>query len=85
MGAVRKSSVSRRRPGVSAFVARVRREARLRRETVVLKSMGPERAFIAYAWGSDTFIFEKAVWKHTENQSPVLIVRKQDLTKGTGG
>ncbi len=85
MGAVRKSSVSRRRPGVSAFVARVRREARLRRETVVLKSMGHERVFIAYDWGSDTFVFEKDVWKHLENHSPVLIVRKHDLVKGTGG
>jgi hypothetical protein len=85
VGAVRKPSVSRRRPGVSAFVARVRREARLRRETVVLKSMGHERVFIAYDWGSDTFIFEKDVWKHLENHSPVLIVRKQDLIKGTVG
>ena len=85
MGAVRKSVVSRRKSGVSAFVARVRREARLRRETVVLKSMGHERVFIAYDWGSDTFIFEKDVWKHLENHSPVLIVRKRDLIKGTGG
>ena len=85
MGAVRKPVVSRRKSGVSAFVTRVRREARLRRETVVLKLMGHERVFLAFDWGSDTFIFEKDAWKHLENHSPVLIVRKHYLVKGTVG
>ena len=78
MGALQKS-------GVNTFIERVRREARLKRDPVVLKSMGHERVFCAFDWGCDTFVFEKDVWKCLENHSPVLIVRKRDLVKGTGG
>ncbi len=78
MGALHKS-------GVDTFIARVRREARLKRDPVVLKSMGHTRTFLAFDWGCDTFVFEKDIWKHLENHSPVLIVRKRDLVKGTSG
>jgi hypothetical protein len=71
--------------GVYTFIARVRREARQKRDPVVLKTMGHERVFLAYDWGCDTFVFEKDVWQRMENHSPVLIVRKSDLVKGTGG
>jgi len=47
--------------------------------------MGHERVFYGYDWGGDTFVFEKDVWKHLDNHTPVLIVRKQELVKGTGG
>jgi hypothetical protein len=71
--------------GVNTFIARVRREARQKRDPVVLKTMGHERVFTAYDWGGDTFVFERDVWKRMENHSPILIVRKSDLVKGTGG
>ena len=67
------------------FVDRVRREARQKPVHVTLKTTGHERVFYGYDWGSDTIVFEKDVWKHPENHSPVLIVRKQDLVKGTIG
>ena len=67
------------------FIARVRREARQKPAHVTLKAMGHERVFYGYDWGGDTFVFEKDVWKNLENHSPILIVRKQDLVKGTGG
>jgi len=78
VGALQKS-------GVNTFIERVRREARLKRDPVVLKSMGRERVFCAFDWGCDTFVFEKDVWKCLENHSPVLIVRKRVNVKGTGG
>ena len=67
------------------FIARVRREARQKSEHVILKTMGHERVFYGYDWGCDTFVFEKDVWKKLENHSPILIMRKQDLVKGTSG
>ncbi len=67
------------------FIARVRREARQKPSHVTLKSMGHERVFYGYDWGGDTFVFEKDVWKHLDNHSPLLVVRKQDLVKGAGG
>jgi len=67
------------------FIARVRREARQKPAHVTLKSMGPSRVFYGFDWGSDTFVFEKEVWKHLEDHLPILIMRKQDLIKGASG
>ena len=55
------------------FITRVRREARHKPTCVTLKSMGHERVFYGYDWGGDTFVFEKDVWKHLDNHTPVLI------------
>jgi hypothetical protein len=67
------------------FIARVRREARIKPSHVTLKTMGHERVFCGYDWGGDTFVFEKDAWKRLDNHSPILIVRKQDLVKGASG
>ncbi len=67
------------------FIARVRREARRKPTHVTLKTTGHERVFCGYDWGGDTFVFEREAWKHLDNHSPILIVRKQDLVKGASG
>jgi len=70
---------------VHQFIARVRREARQKTEPVTVRSMGRDRVFYGYDWGVDTFIFEKDVWKNLEEHSPVLIVRKSELIRRSGG
>ncbi len=70
---------------VKELLMRVRREARAKSTAVVVKSMGRERIFYAYDWGSDTFIFEKDVWKNPGNHEPMLLVRKCDLVRGGTG
>ena len=67
------------------FISRVRREARRKPAHVTLKAMGHTRVFLGYDWGGDTFVFEKDVWKSQDDHIPMLIVRKQDLVKGTSG
>ena len=70
---------------VKELLMRVRREARAKSTAVVVKSMGRERIFYAYDWGSDTFILEKDVWKNPGNHEPMLLVRKGDLARGGTG
>ena len=67
------------------FIARVRKEARQKPAPVTLKTMGHARVFYGFDWGCDSFVFEKDVWKSQEEHQPVLIVRKQDLVRGTSG
>lgn len=70
---------------VKAFIARVRREARRKSGSVTVTTTGRSRTFVAYDWGCDTFIFEKEVWQDAEDHHPLLLVRKQDLVKGSSG
>lgn len=67
------------------FIARVRKEARHKASHVTLKTMGHTRVFFGFDWGSDSFVFEKDVWKSQDEHLPILIVRKQDLVKGSAG
>ena len=43
------------------FIMRVRHEARVKPVHITLKAMGPDRVFLGYDWGEDTFIFEKDI------------------------
>jgi hypothetical protein len=70
---------------VTAFIARVRSEARRKSGSVIVHSTGRDRTFIAYDWGCDTFIFEKDAWHDAEGHQPMLLVRKCDLVKGSSG
>ncbi len=70
---------------VKHFVQRVHREARPKESTVQFRVFGRERIFCGFDWGSDTFIFEKDLWKNLEKQAPILIVRKNDLLRGSHG
>ncbi len=70
---------------VKHFIQRVRKEARLKPSCVTAYGFGKKRVFSGYDWGSDTFIFENNIWKNLENHSPVLIVKKSDMQKGTHG
>ncbi len=67
------------------FIARVRKEARHKPTHVTLKTMGRERVFCGFDWGSDSFVLEKDVWKSEDSHLPMLIVRKQDLVRGSAG
>lgn len=69
------------------LIGRVRREARRKPETVTLRLMGQDRTFLAYDWGSDTFVIERGVWAMTErkNHTPILIVRKSVFVSGAPG
>lgn len=67
------------------FIARVRQQAVARKGTVTVAAFGPPREFIAYDWGTDTFIFERGVWKSKPARAPVLIVRKDALIEGREG
>lgn len=67
------------------FIARVRQQAKRKSTTATVKSAGKERVFVAYDWGTDTFIFERDVWKLKPQRAPVLIVRKDALIDGREG
>ena len=68
-----------------AFIAQVRREAKRRPTAATVVSGGRARVFNAYDWGTDTFIFERDVWKERPRHAPVLIVRKSVLIDGREG
>lgn len=67
------------------FITRVRQQAKKKPTAAVVKSAGKERTFVAYDWGTDTFIFERDVWKTKPQRAPVLIVRKDALIEGREG
>lgn len=69
----------------TAFIARVRSEARRKSGSVTVTTTGRNRTFVAYDWGCDTFIFEKDAWHDPEGHQPLLLVRKSDLVKGSSG
>jgi hypothetical protein len=69
----------------TAFIARVRSEARQKSGSVTVSTTGRNRTFVAYDWGCDTFIFEKDAWHDPEGHQPLLLVRKSDLVKGSSG
>lgn len=67
------------------FINQVRHEATKRKTSVTTVSGGRTRVFYAYDWGTDTFIFERDVWKTHLVHAPVLIVRKSALIDGRDG
>ena len=69
----------------TAFIARVRSEARRKSGSVTVTTTGRNRTFVAYDWGCDTFIFEKDAWHDPDGHQPLLLVRKSDLVKGNSG
>ena len=50
-------------PFAYRFINRVRQEARIKTEPVALASGGHVRHFVAYDWGTDTFILERDIWR----------------------
>ncbi len=67
------------------FINQVRHEATRRGTSVTVVSGGRTRVFHAYDWGTDTFIFERDVWKLKPSHAPVLVVRKGALIEGRDG
>lgn len=67
------------------FIARVRQQAKRKPTVETIVSGGRERTFVAYDWGTDTFIFERDVWKVKPDHAPVVIVRKDALIEGREG
>ena len=61
------------------FISRVRQQATAKKTTATIASGGRERVFVAYDWGTDTFIFERDVWKLRPERAPVVIVCKDAL------
>ena len=72
-------------PFAYRFINRVRKEARPKKDTVVLAAGGHVRQFVAFDWGTDTFIFERDIWKHPTPRAPVLVVPKNRLVRGNAG
>jgi hypothetical protein len=70
-----------------SLIGRVRREARRKPEIVTLRLMGQDRTFLAYDWGSDTFVLERGVWAMAarSDRDPILIVRKSVFVPGAPG
>ncbi len=68
-------------PFAYKFFKRVTTEARRRSEELRLLSGGQERSFVAYDWGSDTFVFEQELLKSRQPRAPVLIVPKRALVR----
>ena len=66
------------------FFDRVRRGAK-KRKPMTVTSMGRERVFDGYDWGTDTFAFERGTLKEGEDHQPILLVRKSDLSAGASG
>ena len=64
---------------IRQFLNRVKAEGVKRPGTVTVKSMGRERAFVAYDVGADTFIFESGIAAHLGERPSVLIVEKSAL------
>jgi hypothetical protein len=67
------------------FLNRVRAEARKKDGQVAVASGGHVRHFVAFDWGTDTFVFERDIWKTHPQRAPVLIVPKDRLAKGNVG
>lgn len=67
------------------FIARVRQQAKRKNTYATITSGGRQRSFVAYDWGTDTFIFERDVWKIKPEHAPVVIVRKDALIEGREG
>ena len=67
------------------FIARVRQQAKRKSTCATIVSGGRQRYFVAYDWGTDTFIFERDVWKVKPEHAPVIIVRKDALIEGREG
>ncbi len=67
------------------FIDQVRREATRRNAVVSVLAGGRVRHFNAYDWGTDTFVFERDVWKEKPSHAPVLIVRKSVFIEGREG
>ncbi len=67
------------------FISRVRQQARAKKTHATIVSGGRERTFVAYDWGTDTFIFERDVWRTRPERAPVVIVCKDALIEGREG
>ena len=67
------------------FINRVRKEARIKPQPVAIACGGHGRQFVAFDWGTDTFIFERDIWKRPTPRAPVLVVPKNRLAKGNSG
>ena len=52
------------------FISRVRQQATPKKTHATITSGGRERTFVAYDWGTDTFIFERDVWKLRPERAP---------------
>jgi len=72
-------------PFAYRFINRVRQKARIKTEPVALASGGHVRHFVAYDWGTDTFILERDIWRLRPPRAPVLVVPKSRLVKGSAG
>ena len=70
---------------IQQFLLRIRHEGRRKASHVVVGTMGRTRTFFGYDWGGDTFIFEKDIWKSLPDHQPILLIRKQDLLRGSSG
>ncbi len=69
---------------IRQFVERVFREAKAGREPLRFGGTNG-RTFCRYDWGSDTFIFEKDAWLRENEHLPILVVRKDALSRGREG
>ncbi|MBQ6923185.1 MAG: hypothetical protein IJQ73_00955 [Kiritimatiellae bacterium] len=67
------------------FISRVRQQATPKKTHATITSGGRERTFVAYDWGTDTFIFERDVWKLRPERAPVVILCKDALIEGREG
>lgn len=67
------------------FFKRVRGEARSKGRPLAITSGSGTRHFAGYDWGTDTFIFERDIWKTHPERAPVLIVPKSRLARGASG
>ena len=70
---------------VYKFIYRVRQQANKRPTLATVVSAGRKRSFVAYDWGTDTFVFEQNVWKVKPPRPPVLMVRKNAFIEGREG
>lgn len=70
---------------IRTFLSRVKKNGKLRKDTVKTVAMGREREFRAWDVGEDTFIFEKGITHHLGEHPSVLIVEKSSLKKKTPG
>lgn len=67
------------------FVNRIRQQAKRKSTIATITSGGRARTFVGYDWGTDTFIFERDIWKEKPEHAPVVIVRKDALIEGREG
>ncbi len=69
----------------SKFISRIRQQGKGKKTSTTIVSGGRERTFVAYDWGTDTFIFERGVWSSLPERAPVVIVCKDALIDGREG